>query len=193
MTRQAQDDAADQLEKVKSKHQQELAQIRAEFAVRHSNSRVAELQSKMASLEIVIQKLRDKLAAKSGSSDALAAAKAREENLKQQIERLNEDLRKAKEEFTPEMRHFDALQSKIAAMELRFTQREEDLNRIINTAQIKSGMEKEESDSRWRQIVNRKNQEIERFREELDMILEALKELKRQGVILPNMTGGLPS
>lgn len=98
---------------------------------------------------------------------------------------MKNELYQAKENFTPEMRHFDSLQSKILAMEQRFNQRESDLERVINNAQIKSRIEKDEADSQWKLIVRNKNQEIERFREELDAILEALRELKRQGVVIP--------
>lgn len=112
---------------------------------------------------------------------------AREQSLQQQLTNLQNELRQAKENFTPEMRHFEALQSKITAMEQRFNQRESDLERIISNAQIKSRIEKDESESQWKLIIKKKNQEIERFREELDAILEALRELKRQGVVIPMM------
>ena len=91
--------------------------------------------------------------------------------------------------FSPEMNHFDALENKIASLEQRHFQRELDLQRIIEKTQLTANMEKQESEARWRQIVRQKNQEIEKFRYELDAILEVLSELKRQGVVIPIRNG----
>jgi protein QN1 len=37
----------------------------------------------------------------------------------------------------------------------------------------------------WKQELEMKNQQVEKFREELDTILNVLQELKRQGVVIP--------
>ena len=55
----------------------------------------------------------------------------------------------------------------------------------------------DEEAQRWRAIVDAKNSEIEQFKLELDSILDILKELQRQGVVLPTNTrqhayNGLP-
>uniref|UniRef100_A0A8B9IRE5 Centrosomal protein of 162 kDa n=1 Tax=Amazona collaria TaxID=241587 RepID=A0A8B9IRE5_9PSIT len=38
---------------------------------------------------------------------------------------------------------------------------------------------------KWRRLTQRKNQELERFRVELDSILDVLRELQKQGVVIP--------
>ena len=91
--------------------------------------------------------------------------------------------------FTPEMNHFDSLETKINALEQRHSQREVDLQRIIEKTHLTAKIEKEETDARWRQVVRQKNQEIDKFRCELDAILEVLSELKRQGVVIPFTNG----
>jgi small-conductance mechanosensitive channel len=73
--RQARDDAADQVEKLRAQHQRDMNQIKGEFAVRHSTSVVTELKSKLASQDIVIQKLRDQLIMETKNSEDLVAAK----------------------------------------------------------------------------------------------------------------------
>lgn len=91
--------------------------------------------------------------------------------------------------FTPEMNHFDSLENKIAALEQKHSQREVDLQRIIEKTHLTAKIEKEETEARWRQVVRQKNREIENFRFELDGILEVLSELKRQGVVIPFRNG----
>ena len=91
--------------------------------------------------------------------------------------------------FTPEMKHFDSLETKINALEQRHSQREVDLQRIIEKTHLTAKIEKEETDARWRQVIRQKNREIDNFRCELDAILEVLSELKRQGVVIPFTNG----
>ena len=113
----------------------------------------------------------------------------REESLQQQVNQLQTDLRRAKQMFTPEMNHFDSLETKITALEQRHTQRDGDLQRIIEKTHLTAKIEKEETEARWRQVVRQKNREIDKFRCELDAILEVLSELKRQGVVIPLQNG----
>lgn len=91
--------------------------------------------------------------------------------------------------FTPEMNHFDSLETKIVALEQKHSQREVDLQRVIEKTHLTAKIEKEETEGRWRQVVRQKNREIEKFRFELDGILEVLSELKRQGVVIPFRNG----
>lgn len=91
--------------------------------------------------------------------------------------------------FTPEMNHFDSIETKIVALEQKHSQREVDLQRVIEKTHLTAKIEKEEKEARWRQVVRQKNREIEKFRFELDGILEVLSELKRQGVVIPFRNG----
>lgn len=38
---------------------------------------------------------------------------------------------------------------------------------------------------KWRRLAQQKNQELEKFRMELDSILDVLRELQKQGVVIP--------
>ena len=82
------------------------------------------------------------------------------------------------------MKHFDSLETKITALENRHSQREVDLQRIIEKTHLTAKIEREESEAKWRQVVRQKSREIEKFRCELNAILEVLSELKRQGVVI---------
>ena len=109
----------------------------------------------------------------------------REEVLQQQIRQLQQDLRRTKEKFSPEMKHFDNLEAKIFGIEQRHEQREHELQRMIERTQFSAELEKREIEEKWRNTLRQKNEEIEHFRTELDSILEVLSELKRQGVVIP--------
>ncbi len=78
-----------------------------------------------------------------------------------------------------------ALKDKIQTMETRHAQRERELQQIIQQShQVVSPDIAEETD-KWKRLLDMKNRETEKFRTELDAILEVLKELQRQGVVLP--------
>jgi len=52
------------------------------------------------------------------------------------------------------------------------------------TRRLTEGRQSQEAE-RWRRLAQRKNQELERFRVELDSILDVLRELQKQGVVIP--------
>lgn len=185
----AREEAADQLANAQAQHKRELGQLKAEYALNHGSSKVTELKSQLAGQEIVIQRLKAKMADVSVNAEAAAAAKVREESLQQQVTQLRLDLKRARDHFTPEMKHFDSLETKISALEHRHSQREVDLQRIIEKTHLTAKIDKEETEAKWRQVVRQKNREIEKFRFELDAILEVLSELKRQGVVIPLQNG----
>ena len=84
-----------------------------------------------------------------------------------------------------EMRHFETLQEKIVQIENKYTTREKELQDIIRNSSQAASIEKEAEVEKWRQLVESKNNEIQRFRVELDSILEVLRVLQKQGVIIP--------
>ena len=70
-------------------------------------------------------------------------------------------------------------------MESRHETRERELQQIIQQTRVAATADLDEEAQRWRAIVDAKNSEIEQFKLELDSILDILKELQRQGVVLP--------
>lgn len=86
------------------------------------------------------------------------------------------------------MRHYERLRDKIAHMEERFTAREEELKRVITNNQATYQEDLRLEVHKWKQIVQTKNRDIEKFRAELDSILSVLKILRRQGVTIPVTT-----
>jgi hypothetical protein len=91
--------------------------------------------------------------------------------------------------FLQEMRHFESVLHKISLLESKHVHREGELRSIINRNKQLATAEMEKEMAKWKQVVEVKNREIEQFRIELDSILEVLRELRRQGVILPPFSG----
>jgi protein QN1 len=83
------------------------------------------------------------------------------------------------------MRHFEELQEKIIQIEAKHSQREQELQQIIKNSKLSADVEIEKEVEKWRKLVETKNNEIQKFRMELDSILEVLRVLQKQGVIIP--------
>ncbi|XP_016062811.1 PREDICTED: centrosomal protein of 162 kDa isoform X2 [Miniopterus natalensis] len=117
-----------------------------------------------------------------------SASKVAELNRKiatQEITKLLEELREAKENHTPEMKHFMGLEKKIKQMEMRHKQREQELQQIIQQTHQVVETEQNKEIEKWKRLAQLKNRELDKFRTELDSILDVLRELHRQGVVVP--------
>lgn len=90
------------------------------------------------------------------------------------------------------MHHYKALEAKITSMEGRHSTRERELENLLQKATSKAAADVSSIEDKWRDILRRKDIELQTFREELDAIIEVLEELKRQGISLPTFTVNLP-
>ena len=75
MARQEREAAHDELCSLRTQHKKELDSVREEYTVQHSHSKMAEMSNKIASLEIVIERLKDKLARSAEIEAELASRK----------------------------------------------------------------------------------------------------------------------
>ncbi|XP_072018835.1 centrosomal protein of 162 kDa-like isoform X1 [Amphiura filiformis] len=176
---------AEEMSAMKSRHVEEMEKLMAERALSHSDSQVARLTNQVESQKVLIGHLQEQLSDVRVEADTAAASRVREQVMKTQLDQLRVELHDAKKSHTPEMRHFEALQSKICAMEARHYQREQELHLLVERAKHTATIEKDHEIAHCHQQLTKKNAEIQRFRAELDSILEVLRELQRQGVILP--------
>uniref|UniRef100_A0A667ZTQ9 Centrosomal protein of 162 kDa n=1 Tax=Myripristis murdjan TaxID=586833 RepID=A0A667ZTQ9_9TELE len=180
--------SAEQLASLTAEHLRELDRLRANHALEHSTSKVAELTNTVNTQEVcsLSQKhLRDQVKELQGAKDALAISKIREDTLQNQVTKLLEELKQAKEAHSPELKHFCSLEKKILNMELRHQQREKELQQAIcGSLQVAEAVQQSEQDG-WKRLAQEKSRELETFRLELDSILDVLRQLHRQGVILP--------
>ncbi|XP_038059164.1 centrosomal protein of 162 kDa-like [Patiria miniata] len=183
--RRAHEEAAERLAALRANHAAEMEKLVAERALEHSDSRHAKLVGQLDTQQVMIKHLQEQLLDARVDTDSLSAARVREQLLKTQVEQLNEDLREAKKSHTPEMHHFEALQAKIATMEAKHAQREQELQQLVTRARYSASYEKDQEIAGHQQVLAAKNRELQQFRQELDAILEVLRELQRQGVVLP--------
>ncbi|XP_063402688.1 centrosomal protein of 162 kDa-like [Mytilus trossulus] len=175
----------EQIGVLRSSHQRELQKFLADNALQHSASKMAELQSKTDAQQVMIKHLKDQLNKSHLDSEQLSILRIQNASLENQIDRLKEELREAKKFHTPEMKHFESIQQKIIQMEKKRETRELELQQIIKNAKHTASVEMDQEANKWKGIVDSKNCEIQRFRTEIDSILDVLKLLQKQGVVIP--------
>ncbi|XP_057624532.1 centrosomal protein of 162 kDa isoform X2 [Chionomys nivalis] len=180
-----QDDTAAHIASLKAAHQREIEKLLCQNAVENSSSKVAELTRKITTQEVLIKHFQSQVNELQGKQESLAVSQVREEILQNQITKLLEELKEAKENHTPEMKHFMGLERKIQQMEMRHKQREQELQQIIQQTRQVVETEQNKEVEKWKRLAQLKNRELDKFRTELDSILDVLRELHRQGVVVP--------
>lgn len=187
--RRTKENSEEYISALKASHQKELEKILCQHAVEHSTSKVAELNSKISTQEILIKHLQQQVSALQKDQEALTVSQMREEILQKEMAKLLEELKEAKENQSPEMKNFVCLDRKIKHLEARYEQREQELQQVIQQTQQIAEVEQFQETEKWRKLALLKNQELEKFRVELDSMLDVLRQLQKQGVIIP--VGGL--
>ncbi|XP_064144759.1 centrosomal protein of 162 kDa isoform X1 [Loxodonta africana] len=170
---------------LKASHQREVEKLLCQNAVEKSSSKVAELNRKIATQEVLIKHFQNQVNELQGKQESLVVSQVREEILQNEVTKLLEELREAKENHTPEMKHFTGLEKKIKQMEMRHEQREQELQQIIQQTRQVVETEQNKETEKWKRLAQLKNRELDKFRTELDSILDVLRELHRQGVVFP--------
>ncbi|XP_060061440.1 centrosomal protein of 162 kDa isoform X2 [Erinaceus europaeus] len=183
--RRVKEDTSAHITSLQISHQREIEKLLCQNAVENSSSKVAELNRKIATQEVLIKHFQYQVSELQNKQESLIASQIREEILQREITKLLEELQKAKENHTPEMKHFADLEKKIKQMEMRHEQREQELQQIIKQTRQVVESEQSREIEKWKRLAQLKNRELDRFRTELDSILDVLRELHRQGVIVP--------
>uniref|UniRef100_H0XKJ7 Centrosomal protein of 162 kDa n=1 Tax=Otolemur garnettii TaxID=30611 RepID=H0XKJ7_OTOGA len=179
------EDAAAHAASLKAAHQREIEKLLCQHAVENSSSKIAELNRKIATQEVLVKHFQNQVNDLQRIQASHELSQVREEILQKQITKLLEELKIAKEHHTPEMKHFMDLEKKIEQMEKRHEQREQELQQIIQHTQQAVETEQNREVEKWKRLAQLKNQEVDQFRVELDSILDVLRELQRQGVVVP--------
>uniref|UniRef100_A0A3Q2QXH0 Centrosomal protein of 162 kDa n=1 Tax=Fundulus heteroclitus TaxID=8078 RepID=A0A3Q2QXH0_FUNHE len=176
---------AEQLAAVKAEHGRVVERLCAAHALDHSSSKVAELSNRLSSQELLMKHLHQQLQELQGCKEELCVSRSREEALQKQLTRLLQELKEAKEAQSSEGKLLCSLERKIVNMELRHEHREKELQQVVaETFQMSAGDLQSEVE-RWRRLAQDKSRELDAFRSELDSILDILRHLQRQGVVLP--------
>ncbi|KAL5010793.1 hypothetical protein ScPMuIL_013098 [Solemya velum] len=185
IVRKSKEEFEEQIMALRSSHKREMQRILTEQALEHSASKMAELQSQVDAQEVMVRHLKQQLTRAQVEGEELSILKIRETALQTQISKLQDDLKDAKRNHTPGMKHFEALQDKILQMEKRHEQREKELKQLVTNAKHTATVELDLEIKKWKNVVELKNNEIQKFRSELDSILDVLRLLQKQGVIIP--------
>ncbi|XP_062278354.1 centrosomal protein of 162 kDa [Scomber scombrus] len=175
---------SEQLSSLKAEHLGVLERLQATHALEHSSSKVAQLTNELNTQEIMVKHLQEQLKELQGVREALTVSRTREDALQKQLSRLLKDLKEAKEAQSPEVRLACSLERKILNMELRHQHREKELQQVIGGSWLTPEAEQQPEVERWKRVAQDKSRELEAFRLELDSILDILKHLQRQGVVL---------
>ncbi|NXQ56681.1 CE162 protein, partial [Anthoscopus minutus] len=183
--RRMQEDTAEYIASLKASHQREVEKIVCEHAKEHSTSKVAELKNKISAQEILIKHLQEQLGEQERHQEALLVSQIREQLLQKEVTKLLEELREARESQSPEMKHFLCLEKKIKHIESRHAEREHEIQKAAQLTWHISEVRQTQEVEKWRRLAHQKNQELEKFRMELDSILDVLRELQKQGVVIP--------
>ncbi|XP_036235959.1 centrosomal protein of 162 kDa isoform X1 [Molothrus ater] len=183
--RRMQEDTAEYIASLKASHQREVEKIVCQHAKEHSTSKVAELKNRISAQEILIKHLQEQLGEQERRQEALLVSQIREQLLQKEVTKLLEELREARESQSPEMKHFLCLEKKIKHIESRHAEREREIQKASQLRQHISEVRQTQEVERWRRLAQEKNQELEKFRMELDSILDVLRELQKQGVVIP--------
>eukprot|EP00079_Xenopus_tropicalis_P036046 XP_017949817.1 PREDICTED: centrosomal protein of 162 kDa isoform X1 [Xenopus tropicalis] len=182
------EEGSEQASALKLLHQKEVEKLICQHAIDHSSSKVAELSSKTSTQEILIKHLQTQVKELQKDRESLSIYRIREETLQKEVAKLLEELKEAKERYSPEMKDFLALENKIKYMEKRHLQREQELQQIIQQTHHVAADEQIQETDKWKKLAQQKNTELEKFRTELDAILDVLRMLQKQGVVIPAVT-----
>ncbi|XP_071299817.1 centrosomal protein of 162 kDa isoform X3 [Agelaius tricolor] len=183
--RRMQEDTEEYIASLKASHQREVEKIVCQHAKEHSTSKVAELKNRISAQEILIKHLQEQLGEQERRQEALLVSQIREQLLQKEVTKLLEELREARESQSPEMKHFLCLEKKIKHIESRHAEREHEIQKASQLRQHISEVRQTQEVERWRRLAQEKNRELEKFRMELDSILDVLRELQKQGVVIP--------
>ncbi|CAH1798166.1 unnamed protein product, partial [Owenia fusiformis] len=124
-----------ELNTLRQENAAEKQRLITEHSLQYSNSKLAELQNTIDSQQVMLKHLKQQTKDLKIDRDDLAASRIREAALEMEVKELRNELREARETQSPEMKHFNAIQNKIAEMEQRHSQREQELRQIIRNTQ----------------------------------------------------------
>ncbi|KAI9197126.1 uncharacterized protein BJ171DRAFT_240376 [Polychytrium aggregatum] len=156
---------------LQSAHQLEVRELKrarddAEKQLQVLRDKHGELQEQCRRLEASLEE------AKLGSDSAL----------RRQSQQLQQQLRVARQNWTPDMHAFARLEEQIRTLEEQYSERESDIQKRIQVhAQELARKEVERVRAMYEPLLKRKNQEIEGFRRELEELMQGFALLKRKG------------
>ncbi|XP_032071786.1 centrosomal protein of 162 kDa isoform X1 [Thamnophis elegans] len=192
LMRRAKEELQGHIATLKVSHQKELERILCQQAIEYSTSKAAELNSKISSQESLIKYLQQQVHELQKEEGALVVSQRREAILQKEVAKLLEELKVARETQTPELKRFSYLERKIKQLETSYEQREQELQQVIQQTRYSAEVEQFRETEKWKKLALLKNQELEKFRIELDSMLDVLRQLQKQGVVITPSSSNMP-
>ncbi|ETE71491.1 Protein QN1-like protein, partial [Ophiophagus hannah] len=180
LMRRAKEELQGHIATLKVSHQKELERILCQQAIEYSASKAAELNSKISSQESLIKYLQQQVRELQKEEGVLAISQRREAILQKEMTKLLEELKVARENQSPELKRFSCLERKIRQLETSYEQREQELQQVIQQTRYNAEVEQFRETEKWKKLALLKNQELEKFRIELDSMLDVLRQLQKQ-------------
>ncbi|KAJ1332349.1 hypothetical protein BSLG_008653 [Batrachochytrium salamandrivorans] len=115
-------------------------------------------------------------------SEKMIQLRAMVSQLQKENHQLTDSIESAKKGWPPAMHHFEALSSRIRELEESAKRREADIARLLkqHREDLESKVQMEQH--KYYDMIRHKDAEIQRFRNELDKVLHAIKLLRHQGI-----------
>ncbi|XP_026520935.1 centrosomal protein of 162 kDa [Notechis scutatus] len=192
LMRRAKEELQGHIATLKVSHQKELERILCQQAIEYSTSKAAELNNKISSQESLIKYLQQQVRELQKEEGILAISQRREAILQKEMAKLLEELKVARENQSPELKRFSCLERKIRQLETSYEQREQELQQVIQQTRYSAEVEQFRETEKWKTFALLKNQELEKFRIELDSMLDVLRQLQKQGVVITSSSSNMP-
>ncbi|XP_067141852.1 centrosomal protein of 162 kDa-like [Centruroides vittatus] len=147
--------------------------------------KIADLTNKLETKEIIINQLKLKIEEYEEEKDKIKILEMRNSDLEDKLRELNITLNRIISSQNPQQKEISLLKEEIRILDRRHKSREDEIQKLLYKLKQQDSKYLKKEVERWQQRVIDKNKEIEGFREELDVILRFLEELKQQGVVVP--------
>jgi len=173
----AQEALSDKLQLLEDESRKNIPKADMKRSVEKYMIRIGELERKCEEYELLNEHLQLQLRDSQADKRKIAEYKVTESKLRGEIDQLQEELDDAKKHHSPAMHHFKQLQLKINSIEHNQHSRQSELESMISSSLYKHS----DGDSpKLRLLLREKEKEIEKFRTELDSMLNVIMSMQRQ-------------
>ncbi|XP_049800968.1 centrosomal protein of 162 kDa-like [Schistocerca nitens] len=175
-------------------HTEELRKARDEGARYGTDAQVAELQGQLATQQLVIEHLQEKLKELDLCQEQIVVLKTERDHLENSVVELRKKMSVLQTDNDPDHMKLASLQSQLLTLEQRHEAREQRLQTVVasllerNADQRRrlAGLHGDEDADALRRRLLEKNRQLAEYRAEMDHILAALRQFYQQHGDAPN-------
>ncbi|XP_019854310.1 PREDICTED: centrosomal protein of 162 kDa-like [Amphimedon queenslandica] len=172
------------IKKIEKAYSEKMDSLVANLVQERSDSNLARLKTRLASREARIKQLEQEIEILRVDEEAVAVTKSLEEELRSQVELLTSELEESKKHHTPEMHHFNSLLAKISHLENKLSEYEKRLQETADKSGLVPQEQLKQLELKYRRQLSEKNKQIDKFREELDTLMDTLYSLQESNSVI---------